>query len=181
LELSSKWAGLDTNTQRYIATIAAGSRQQSRFIAMMSDYGRTQDLVAAANNSAGASNKQFEKTLESMDAKLNNLKNAWNEFTLGIMNSELLKTGVDILTTFLNIINKVTAGFGQWTGMFSKAGMLIAVFKTGEVLVNKLFTSLNTKIENLGNTIGTSIANGVKAGLGQAEADVEATKAKVAS
>jgi TP901 family phage tail tape measure protein len=57
LELSSKWDGLDKNTQRYIATIAAGSRQQSRFIAMMSNYGRTQELVAAANNSAGASVK----------------------------------------------------------------------------------------------------------------------------
>jgi TP901 family phage tail tape measure protein len=55
LELSSKWGGLDKNTQRYIATIAAGSRQQSRFIAMMQDYGRTQQLVATANNSAGAS------------------------------------------------------------------------------------------------------------------------------
>jgi hypothetical protein len=41
LELSKKWKTLDTNTQRYIATIAAGSRQQSRFIAMMSDYERT--------------------------------------------------------------------------------------------------------------------------------------------
>jgi hypothetical protein len=53
--LSSKWDGLDKNTQRYIATIAAGSRQQSRFIAMMQNYGRTQELVNAANNSAGAS------------------------------------------------------------------------------------------------------------------------------
>jgi hypothetical protein len=41
MELSQKWNTLDTNTQRYIATIAAGSRQQSRFIAMMSDYART--------------------------------------------------------------------------------------------------------------------------------------------
>ena len=55
LELASKWDGLDTNTQRYIATIAAGSRQQSRFIAMMSNYERTMELVNAANNSAGAS------------------------------------------------------------------------------------------------------------------------------
>jgi TP901 family phage tail tape measure protein len=57
LELSAKWNSLDTNTQRYIATIAAGSRQQSRFIAMMSDYNRTVDLVNSANNSAGASNE----------------------------------------------------------------------------------------------------------------------------
>ena len=55
LELSEKWNTLDRNSQRYIATIAAGSRQQSRFIAMMSDYDRTMELVNAANNSAGAS------------------------------------------------------------------------------------------------------------------------------
>jgi TP901 family phage tail tape measure protein len=55
LKLAEKWDTLDVKTQRYIATTAAGSRQQSRFIAMMSDYARTQELVAAANNSAGAS------------------------------------------------------------------------------------------------------------------------------
>jgi phage tail tape measure protein, TP901 family, core region len=48
LELSSKWSTLDRNTQRYIATTAAGSRQQSRFIAMMEDYGRTMELVETA-------------------------------------------------------------------------------------------------------------------------------------
>ena len=37
LELASKWDSLDIMTQRYIATTAAGSRQQSRFIAMMQD------------------------------------------------------------------------------------------------------------------------------------------------
>jgi TP901 family phage tail tape measure protein len=70
LELASKWDDLDLATQRYIATTAAGSRQQSRFIAMMSNYGRTVELVNAANNSAGAGQEQFNKTLESLDAKL---------------------------------------------------------------------------------------------------------------
>jgi hypothetical protein len=55
LELSKKWNTLDFETQRYIATTAAGSRQQSRFIAMMSDYARSTELVSIANNSAGAS------------------------------------------------------------------------------------------------------------------------------
>jgi hypothetical protein len=55
LRLAEKWGTLDFETQRYIATMAAGSRQQSRFIAMMSDYGRTTELVGEAQNSAGAS------------------------------------------------------------------------------------------------------------------------------
>jgi TP901 family phage tail tape measure protein len=55
LELASRWNSLDIMSQRYIATTAAGSRQQSRFIAMMQDYDRTVELVEAAYNSAGSS------------------------------------------------------------------------------------------------------------------------------
>jgi hypothetical protein len=78
LRLSEKWDTLDFKTQHYIATTAAGSRQQSRFMAMMSNYGRTMELVSKANDSAGASQEQYEKTLESLDSKLAQLKNAWD-------------------------------------------------------------------------------------------------------
>lgn len=137
LELSSKWDGLDKNTQRYIATIAAGSRQQSRFIAMMSDYARTQELVTSANNSAGASNKQFEKTAESLRFKVNQLKNAWHEFTMGIMESDLVKMGVDILTKFLEIVNKATNAFDGLGGSLAKITSLLAIFKLGQKIFDK--------------------------------------------
>ena len=67
---------------------------------MMSNYDRTVELVNAANNSAGASQEQFNKTLESMETLLAELKNAWNEFTMGIANNTAIKTGVSILTFF---------------------------------------------------------------------------------
>ena len=106
LDIASRWDSLSQGQQRYIATIAAGSRQQSRFIAMMSNYERTMELVDAANNSAGASQRQFEKTLDSMEAKLNKLKNAWDQFTMGLMNNQILKFGVDALTEGFTIVNK---------------------------------------------------------------------------
>jgi hypothetical protein len=37
---------------------------------MMSDYSRTAELVGEAQNSAGASQEQFNKTLDSMESKL---------------------------------------------------------------------------------------------------------------
>ena len=137
LELSSKWDGLDKNTQRYIATIAAGSRQQSRFIAMMSDYERTVELVDAANTSVSASNKQFEKTTETLGFKINQLKNAWHEFTMGIMNSDLVKTGVDILTKFLNIVNKATSALDGIGGSLMKIATVLGVFKLGSKIFDK--------------------------------------------
>lgn len=107
LDISERWDSLTQGQQRYIATIAAGSRQQSRFIAMMQNYERVKELVDAANNSAGAGQKQFEKTLEGLSAKLNKLKNAWDQFTMGLMNSQVIKTGVDALTGFFTVVNKL--------------------------------------------------------------------------
>jgi TP901 family phage tail tape measure protein len=47
-ELSSKWDSLDKNTQRYIATIMAGNRQQSRFIALVDNWERLDEVATAA-------------------------------------------------------------------------------------------------------------------------------------
>ena len=135
MELASKWNSLTTLQQRYIATQAAGSRQQSRFIALMSDYARTQELVGEAYNANGAAAKQFAKTQDSLESKLARLKNAWNEFAMGILNSDVLKIGVDLLTNLLNVVNGLTTGFGLLSG---KAGGFISSIAKIAVLLGGL-------------------------------------------
>ena len=145
LELNEKWDSLDLMTQRYVATQAAGTRQQSRFIAMMQNYDRTMELVNATKNSKGASQKQFEKTLESMEAKVNNLKNAWNEFIMNIANSDMVKAGVDALTGFLTIINKISEavativpgkGLDGIVKSLMNIGAIIGAMKIGGSILN---------------------------------------------
>lgn len=133
LQLSSRWNTLDLATQRYIATQAAGSRQQSRFLAMISNYSRTQELVEAAYNSTGASQKQFEKTLDSLEAKINKLTNAWDTFTMGLANNAIIKAVVDTLTTILTIINKITGAFGDGAGAVLKFMTAMSLIKAGGV------------------------------------------------
>lgn len=133
LQLSSRWNTLDLATQRYIATQAAGSRQQSRFLAMISNYSRTQELVEAAYNSTGASQKQFEKTLDSLEAKLNKLTNAWDTFTMGLANNAIIKAVVDTLTTILTVINKITGAFGDGAGAVLKFITAMSLIKAGGV------------------------------------------------
>ena len=165
LELSSKWDGLDKNTQRYIATIAAGSRQQSRFIAMMQDYGRTQELVTAANNSTGASQRQYEKTLDSLETKLAKLKNAWTEFSTGLMNSDFVKFAVDFLTSILNALNRVTKGFNSFSSSFTKIGTLVAIFQTAKGIVTKFFDELIAKVYTNAYKAGENITKGAQDGI----------------
>ena len=139
IELASKWDDLDIVQQRYIATIAAGSRQQSRFLAIMSDYKRTMELVNGANNSAGASQQQYEKTLESLETKLNKLKNAWNEFIMSLANNTIVKVLVDALTKLLTGINKLTSWLPGITSGFAKLWITIKAFKLGKSFFDNLF------------------------------------------
>lgn len=156
LELAQKWDSLDIVQQRYIATMAAGSRQQSRFIAMMSDYDRTMELVNAANNSGGAANEMFGKTLDSLETKVNKLKNAWNEFIMAIADNDLIKGAVDALTGLLNTINKLTGNSG-----IAKIGVAFAGFKLGKSVFNKLLGNIGAVFNNAGKEGGKSFIAGL--------------------
>lgn len=153
MELASKWDSLTLVQQRYIATMAAGSRQQSRFIALMSNYDRTLELVEAANNANGAANEQYGKTLESLQSKLNNLKTSWETFLMGIANNEAIKAAIDLLTKLLDIINKITSGSGAWQS-FSKIGISLAAFDLGKIGLNKIIGKV---IENSGGKLSKSL------------------------
>jgi hypothetical protein len=94
--------------------------------------------VTAANNSAGASSKQFEKTTESLQYKVERLKNAWHEFTMAIMDSDLFKLGVDILSKFLEIVNKATSALKGIGGSLAKIISVVTVFKLASQIFGKI-------------------------------------------
>lgn len=168
MELASKWDSLTSVQQRYIATQAAGSRQQSRFIALMQDYARTQELVGKAYNAEGASARQFEKTQESLESKLNRLKNAWNEFLMGLTNNVMVKTFVDALTDLLNLVNKITSAFGDGVGSVLK---WVAALSTLGGL-RRLFTDGGLATQLIGSLMGNNpIANKMRAGMGLGKID----------
>lgn len=175
IELSGKWDSLDKNTQRYIATMAAGSRQQSRFLALMSDNERLAQLTDAAYNSAGASTTQFNKTLDSLESKMNQLKNAWDTFTQSLANNELIKFGVDLLTGILTAINGISEAFsklGSIAGTVLSTSMIAAFFMIAKKGVDALLTGVANGIGQFGAQIQTkmqeitnqSAINGANAG-----------------
>ena len=161
IELSGKWDTLDKNTQRYIATMAAGSRQQSRFLALMSDSERLAQLTDAAYNSTGASTAQFNKTLDSLESKLNKLKNAWDTFTQSLANNELIKFGVDLLTNILTAINGISeafSGLGSIMGSVLSTTMIAAFFaltkKGVDTLLDNIIIKAKQKTSEVSNDIG---------------------------
>lgn len=157
LELSGKWASLDRNTQRYIATVAAGSRQQSRFIALMDNYDRTIELINTAADSEGKADEQFSKAADTFEFKLNAIKTKWEEFKLSIMDSDFVKGLLDTVNSIMDRLKNVKMP-------------QIAIFSTFAILAAKNFilnfiNTLKTTAkawQEIGAKIGDKISSGLK-------------------
>ena len=108
MELSNKWDTLDSNTQRYIATVGAGTRQQSQFIALVSNYARNVENISTATNSAGAAQQQFQAISTNLSAALNKLDNNFialkTSFADGI---NIITVATDILSSFVGLLAKM--------------------------------------------------------------------------
>lgn len=105
----------------------------------MRNYKTAIDATNTALNSNGSAAKENSRYMESMEGKLQNLKSAWENFSRTMVNSDMLKDGIDTLTKALDYL---TTDTGQ-------ALVKTAVNALKAYAAFKLFTGLG------GNLIGT--------------------------
>lgn len=133
----------------------------------MQNYSRTIELTEIANNSAGASNKQFEKTQDSLESKLNKLDNAWTVFTTNIADSSTIKAAIDVLTKLLETINNIIESSGK-LGPALQVGIALAGAKVvaGSVAgVAPLIGQMTRGNLDEGTTIGAQLGKGILGGI----------------
>lgn len=107
-ELGGIWANLNRSQKSYLATQIAGTRQQSRFYALMNDYNRTLELVAEGSNSAGKAQQQFALYSNSVEAATNRLTNQWEKFFNSITQGNgLIVKFTNTLTGLMKIVNTI--------------------------------------------------------------------------
>ena len=105
MELSSKWETLDKNSQRYIATVMAGNRQQSRFLALVGNYDLLKQTTEDAYNSEDQGLLQMLKTMDSLDTKINQFTTSFQQFYTSSGIEQLIKYFVDFGTDLVNYLN----------------------------------------------------------------------------
>ena len=109
-ELGPKWDYLNTMQQQAIAQAVAGTRQQSRFVAIMQDWGRTQELIAEANASEGASAAQYQQYAQGIEAALTRMKTSWEGFVQSLANNKVIIGAVNTATKVIELINRIPGG-----------------------------------------------------------------------
>lgn len=158
-ELGGKWNDLSRNSQAYLATVIAGNRQQSRFLALMNDYDRTMELVASAQDSAGRSSQQFRNYTTGIESSLNNVKAEAEEFYASLTGgNNAIKGAYSLLADFLNLINRLgpalTAGGAAVAAFFAKLA-------TNRAKINKE-NALSSITNNVANNIGVDTENSAR-------------------
>lgn len=153
-ELSKKWDTLDKNTQRYIATVMAGNRQQSRFIALVDNWERLDEVSKAAENSEDAGLLQYSKTLDSLETKINNLKTSFQELYMSIANGPAFKGILDFINNILQGFTKIKGGL--ITFIPSLIVSVKSLFTIIGMLGKNMFAGLYSNAKNAFNQVGNT-------------------------
>jgi TP901 family phage tail tape measure protein len=104
-DLGPRWQSLDRNTQAYLGTIIAGTRQQSRFITLMQNWDRVLELSEESANSAGQQALMHAKSMDSIESRMQQFKVAWQEFVSNLADSDLFKGLFSGLTKIIDLFN----------------------------------------------------------------------------
>lgn len=139
-EVAAKWKSFSDTERSHIATAIAGVRQQENFRALMNNYDEVGRLAGVAADSTGSASKRMETYLDSIEAKTNNLKAAWENFVMSLNQSESYKSFLDMLT---NLLDKL-----QYVDWKSVAGVLtLFITVLGIIKAIKGITTLITAIK----------------------------------
>lgn len=119
MELSAKWDTLDTNTQKYIATMAAGTQQSSNFIALVGNNQSNIDNLAYAMDAAGAAEQQFSAVSDNLSSALKRLDNNFTALKTSFFNSS------SSLTSFVNLLASAVDALAKIPGPIKEISLVM--------------------------------------------------------
>lgn len=111
-DLNNKWASLTTVEKNAVATAAAGLRQREGFLVLMENYDSYQEAIESASESEGNAAERYEAYMDSIEAHLAQLKDAWDELAQNFEGSTFFKGVVDVATFLVENLPKIIKYFG---------------------------------------------------------------------
>lgn len=139
-ETAQKWRELGeagkTSAQSAIAVAFGGTRNQEKFKVLMEGYQTAAEYADIATNSTGNAAKKYEAYMDGIEAYINQLTATFEKFSQTVLNSDMVKEGVDFLTNILNLLQQITAwsgnaGFGALTPLFGLGGGILGASGKG--------------------------------------------------
>ena len=131
-KLADKWNTLDTNTKNYIASTIAGTNQLNNFLALMNNFEHAVEATETAINSSGSAAEENSRYMESLAAKVQLLRSSFQELSSSIVDSDLVKTILDVGNVLL-YLGKTPIG-----NIVVQAGLISGVLWGGTGLISAM-------------------------------------------
>lgn len=161
IELSEKWDELESTQQRYIATQFAGNRQQSRFLALVSNKDLLKSNLEYAKNSENVGTLQAIKALDSLESKIEQVRVAYQQFYTTIGIESVWKGFLDGAKNVVNTLNRMPKLFGTLPiGAINAIAQIIAAIKHLAI----------SGLTGIAKTLGNSLVEGARSQAPQAQA-----------
>lgn len=112
-EVAGKWNIFEDTEQSKIATAIAGVRQQENFRALMNNWDEVSRLTGVAEKSMGSASEKMEIYLDSVEAKTKEVEAAWEEFIIGLNQSDSYKGFLDFVIFLIDNLPTVVSLLGS--------------------------------------------------------------------
>ena len=141
-EMADKWSSLTSVQQNALIKVAAGTRQQNRFIALMENYNKVLELTEVAANSAGTAVDKFNNSYaNSLEAKKSGLQSAFEAMVINSDFDEVYASILDATTALVKFVDETNALKGAFIGLTTMGGIKgFLAIRTG---INEAYISLN--------------------------------------
>lgn len=170
-QLSRYWDKMSNSEKQSVALAYAGKNQFEVFSAVMENFSQAIDASNAAMNAQGSAAEENAKRLESFESKINNVKGAWQELLLALVDSEQIKDILDGVNNALrgianseaavNTIIKIVKGLLLFKGLQTGINLLVGLRTSlqGLIPIGKDIIDIirHIKAFGLGNTIAILI------------------------
>lgn len=128
-DLANVWDEISNKNQAALLEKLAGARQGNYVAAMLSNVEDLEDVIETTTNAAGSAGREYEKYLDSAEAKQKQMKAAYQDLSQSLVNSELVKFVYDTSTGFLGFLTMITEKVGALPTLLSAASAVLSGYK----------------------------------------------------
>lgn len=150
--VSERWDDMTDVSQASLLELLAGKRNGNALSAIIKNFDMAEDALQTAQNAAGSASRENEVYLQSIQGKLDQFRATWESFSTNILSSDLVKTSIEGLTKFLDILDKIVSSAGSLPAILGAA--VLTATRLGKM---QIFTPNNLTANPL-----TTVGNGAK-------------------
>lgn len=156
-DIAANWDTMTKEQQALVATNVAGKYQMENFIAFMESQERYTDLLEGAYEAAGTSANQQLVYMDSFQAKVDGLKNAWQEAVDKVVDSDMFKGILEDLTNAVKLVGSMESGMGglavAMAPIIGVGGNFFAAPKLKESYINSQINSSLVSNEDIEKSV----------------------------